>query len=119
MLVFILLFLFIFAKFQALLAICELMRESSRSDSPSVLENIDPSKFLILSVGTGSSQMNNKLEVQDPTEWGLVKWFIGPAETTPLMDVFTSAMNDMVEFYMSVFYGNSGFKENYLRIQVH
>ncbi|KAH7543290.1 hypothetical protein FEM48_Zijuj02G0168700 [Ziziphus jujuba var. spinosa] len=112
-----------------LFAICALMREWSQSKNPSFLKSTEHSKFLILAVGTGSSNLSNKLEVGDPNEWGLVKWFIGPEETTPLMDVFSTAMNDMVDIYISVFYGTmvdiyisvlygtSGSKENHLRIQ--
>ncbi|XP_060671922.1 patatin-like protein 2 [Ziziphus jujuba] len=100
-----------------LLAICELMREEVRDNSSSCLNNIDPTKFLILSIGTGSCKRSNKLEVGEAKEWGLVKWFMGSYKTTPLMDVFTTAMDDMVDIYTSLFYGICGFKENYLRIQ--
>lgn len=76
------------------------------------------SKLLILSLGTGSSKQDEKLEVGDGKSWGLYKWFMGPNGTTPLTDVVLTAMDDMVDIYMSVFFGASTFKDNYLRVQV-
>lgn len=82
---------------------------------------MDCGKFLILSLGTGSSKRDEKLEVGDhPKTWGFYKWFKGPDDgTTPLMDVFSTAMDDMVDKYLYFFSGVSGFKDNYFRIQVN
>ncbi|XP_060668333.1 patatin-like protein 2 isoform X1 [Ziziphus jujuba] len=101
-----------------LFAICEVMKEISKNRNFSSLNNMDCSKFLILSLGTGSAKRAENLEVGDPKAWGLYQWFTGPhGITTPLMDVFSTAMDDMVDNYLSIFYGFSGFKDNYFRIQ--
>ncbi|GMN25660.1 hypothetical protein TIFTF001_001013 [Ficus carica] len=63
-------------------------------------------------------QEDEKFEVGDGKSWGLYKWFMGPEGTTPLIDVVLTAMDDMVDIYMSIFFRSSGFKDNYLRVQV-
>ncbi|EXB93191.1 Patatin group A-3 [Morus notabilis] len=100
-----------------LLAIREVMKETSQKEN-SCLDIMDNSKILILSLGTGSSKRDEKLEVGDGKSWGLYKLFMGPEGTTPLIDVVLTAMDDMVDIYMSVFFRSSGFKDNYLRVQV-
>lgn len=93
------------------------MKETSQKEN-SCLDIMDNSKILILSLGTGSSKRDEKLEVGDGKSWGLYKLFMGPEGTTPLIDVVLTAMDDMVDIYMSVFFRSSGFKDNYLRVQV-
>lgn len=90
----------------------------SRKENSSCLNIMDHSKLLILSLGTGSSKRDEKFEVGDGKSWGLYKWFMGPEGTTPLIDVVLTAMDDMVDIYMSIFFRSSGFKDNYLRVQV-
>lgn len=90
----------------------------SRSENSTCLDILDHNKLLILSLGTGSSKQDEKFEVGDGKTWGLYKWFMGPEGTTPLTDVVLTAMDDMVDIYMSVFFGASAFKDNYLRVQV-
>lgn len=101
-----------------LLAIREVTKEMSRKKNSSCLNVMDHSKLLILSLGTGSSKRDEKFEVGDGKSWGLYKWFMGPEGTTPLIDVVLTAMDDMVDIYMSIFFRSSGFKDNYLRVQV-
>nr|XP_048324836.1 patatin-like protein 2 isoform X1 [Ziziphus jujuba var. spinosa]XP_048324837.1 patatin-like protein 2 isoform X1 [Ziziphus jujuba var. spinosa] len=101
-----------------LFAIRDVIREISQDKNNPSLNSLDFNKVLILSLGTGSSKRDEKLEVGKPQSWGLYKWFRGPDDTTtPLMDSFTTAIDDMVDIYLSVFYGIPGFKDNYFRIQ--
>ncbi|XP_021811069.1 patatin-like protein 2 [Prunus avium] len=83
------------------------------------LKNIDSSKLLVLSLGTGSARRDEKLQVADHNSWGIFQWFMGqdPDYTTPLLDVLTTATEDMVDIYMSAFFNVSGYSDNYLRIQ--
>lgn len=105
---------------QTLLAIIESAKEmSSNKNVAHCLKNIDSSKLLVLSLGTGSSKRDEKLEVDENKPWGIFQWFVGPNETTPLLDVLTTATEDMVDIYMSAFFNVSGYNDNYLRIQVH
>ncbi|KAM7269127.1 hypothetical protein ACFE04_024624 [Oxalis oulophora] len=101
-----------------LLALCEVSKELCQNQDSQCLPNIDFSRFLVLSLGTGSSKRDEKLEVGNGQSWGLLKWFMGPNNTTPLFDVVLTAMDDMVDIYMSAFFRHSGIKDNYIRIQV-
>ena len=94
------------------------MSRKEYTPSPSSLDVFDHSKLLILSLGTGSSKRDEKFDVGDGKTWGIYKWFVGPEGTTPLIDVVLTAMDDMVDIYMSVFFRSSVFKDNYLRVQV-
>ncbi|XP_021283584.1 patatin-like protein 2 [Herrania umbratica] len=101
-----------------LLAMVEASKEMSLNEKDQRLKKMDCSKLLVLSLGTGSSKRNNKLEVDDPKLWGLFKWFQGPDDTVPFSDVLLTATDDMVDIYLSSFFqGSSNFKTNYLRIQ--
>ncbi|CAL2269555.1 unnamed protein product [Prunus armeniaca] len=53
------------------------------------LKNIDSSKLLVLSLGTGSARRDEKLQVADHNSRGIFQWFMGPDPdyTTPLLDV--------------------------------
>ncbi|XWS64744.1 hypothetical protein CRYUN_Cryun05aG0029800 [Craigia yunnanensis] len=102
-----------------LLAISEVTKEMSLNRKVPCLNNMDFSKLLVLSLGTGSSKRDEKLEVGDGKSWGLFSWFMGPNGTNPLFDVVLTAMDDMVDIYLSVFFQGSSFKDNYLRIQVY
>ncbi|KAM1223097.1 hypothetical protein ACFX15_010216 [Malus domestica] len=101
-----------------LLAIIESAKEMSPNKNVAhCLKNIDSSKLLVLSLGTGSSKRDEKLEVDENEPWGIFQWFVGPKDTTPLLDVLTTATEDMVDIYMSAFFNVSGYNDNYLRIQ--
>ncbi|KAK6232947.1 hypothetical protein SCA6_003020 [Theobroma cacao] len=101
-----------------LLAISEVTREISSNREVPCLSNMDYGKLLVLSLGTGSSKSDEKLEVGDGQSWGLFSWFMGPNGTNPLFDVVLTATDDMVDIYLSVFFQGSSFKDNYLRIQI-
>ncbi|XVE89963.1 hypothetical protein DITRI_Ditri20bG0038600 [Diplodiscus trichospermus] len=101
-----------------LLAISEVTKEMSLNRKVPCLNNMDFSKLLVLSLGTGSSKRDEKLEVGDGKSWGLFSWFMGPNGTNPLFDVVLTATDDMVDIYLSVFFHGSSFKDNYLRIQI-
>ncbi|KAJ0014446.1 hypothetical protein Pint_20421 [Pistacia integerrima] len=87
-----------------LLASCEVTKEMSQNKNSPCLNGMDFSKLLVLSLGTGSSKRDEKLEVGNGKSWGLFSWFMGPNNTTPLFDVVLTAMDDMVDIYMSVFF---------------
>ncbi|KAK6232950.1 hypothetical protein SCA6_003023 [Theobroma cacao] len=102
-----------------LLAMAEASKEMSLNEEDHFLKKMDCSKLLVLSLGTGSSKRNNKVEVDYPKLWGLFKSFQGPDDTVPFSDVLLTATDDMVDIYLSSFFqGSSNFKTNYLRIQL-
>ncbi|KAF8394708.1 hypothetical protein HHK36_020925 [Tetracentron sinense] len=77
----------------------------------------DDSRYLVLSLGTGSSKQDGYEVKKDQCHWGLYDWFVSDKEKQPLLDVFFTAMDDMVEIYMSMIFQDGDRRSNYLRIQ--
>lgn len=102
---------------KTLLAIREATQEMWRTSSSSN-KAIDDVTFVILSLGTGSAKGVLKFDVEDGKTWGLVNWFLGPGDSTPLIDVFESALSDMADIYTSMFLHGTPSNDTYLRIQV-
>ncbi|XP_019266332.1 PREDICTED: patatin-like protein 2 [Nicotiana attenuata] len=101
-----------------LLAIREATQEMWRSSSSSNRAIDHDVTFVILSLGTGSAKGVLKFDVEDGKTWGLVNWFMGPGDSTPLIDVFESALSDMADIYTSMFLHGTPSNDTYLRIQI-
>ncbi|XVF57449.1 hypothetical protein PTKIN_Ptkin06aG0206400 [Pterospermum kingtungense] len=97
-----------------LLALTQVAKEMSADGSFQCLKNIDISKLLVLSLGTGSSQRNNDLDVSK--QWGPLDWVWGKSGI-PILNILMTAMDDMTDIYLAGFFRGTDFDENYLRIQ--
>ncbi|XP_059630249.1 patatin-like protein 2 [Cornus florida] len=75
---------------------------------------VDYGRFLVISIGTGSSKIERKYSAKMAAKWGVLNWLLHGG-TTPLVDVFTQASGDMIDFHISVVF--QAFQDNYLRIQ--
>lgn len=89
------------------LAVCEAMKE----------RKADFHKFVVLSLGTGAPDASGRLEVRDG-KWGIVDWLWQDDNSNPLLDILTTAPDEMTEMYMSTVFQYSGLEHNYTRIQV-
>lgn len=89
------------------LAVCEAMKE----------KKTDFQKIVILSLGTGAPDASGRLEVGNG-KWGIVDWLWQDDNSTPLLDILTTAPDEMTEIYMSNVFQYSGLEHNYTRIQV-
>ncbi|XVF57160.1 hypothetical protein PTKIN_Ptkin06aG0181900 [Pterospermum kingtungense] len=98
-----------------LLALSEVAKEMSAGGKVQCLKDIDCSKLLVLSLGTGSSKRHNDLQVSTE-HWGPFNWVIGKSGI-PILNVLLTAMEDMVEIYLSGIFKGTSFDQNYLRIQ--
>ncbi|EOY10973.1 Phospholipase A 2A, IIA,PLA2A [Theobroma cacao] len=98
-----------------LLALSEVAKEKSLDGKAQCLDNMDCSKLLVLSLGTGSSKRNKKLEIVNEN-WGPLLWLWGD-NGIPFLDVLMNAIDAMVDIYLSAFFQGTSFKDNYLRIQ--
>lgn len=78
----------------------------------------DYSRFMVLSLGTGSPKFEDKYDAHDAAKWGMLGWLTGHGSGTPLIDVFTHASADMVDFHLSTLFTALHSQHNYLRIQV-
>lgn len=78
---------------------------------------MDYGKFLIISLGTGSSKKEERFSAQESSKWSLFGWLFNKG-TTPLVDIFSQASADMVDIHASVLFQVLQSQKNYLRIQV-
>ena len=104
---------------QALVAVSEVTKEISDLNSDFDLPDMKPTdytRFLVLSLGTGSSKSEEKYSAKKASKWGVLGWLTNGG-STPLVDVYTQASADMVDIHLSTVF-QSLKCENYLRIQV-
>ncbi|XP_042517686.1 patatin-like protein 2 [Macadamia integrifolia] len=91
------------------------IREATKMNGDQDLSfSIDYSGYLVLSLGTGAGKRDGH-EVQG-SSWGLLDWFTNKG-TAPLLDIFFTAMDDMVQIYLSFIFQGHHCRSNYLRIQ--
>lgn len=81
------------------------------------IKPVDYRRFLIISVGTGTAKMEEKYDADSAAKWGVLGWLLHRG-STPLVDVFTQASGDMVDYHLSVVTQALHCEQNYLRIQV-
>ncbi|KAL8128146.1 patatin-like protein 2 isoform X2 [Apium graveolens] len=89
--------------------------DNNKDFSP--IKPTDFGRFLIISVGTGSAKIEKRYDAKTAAKWGALGWFIHQG-STPIVDVFTQASGDMVDYHLSVVTQALHCEENYLRIQV-
>ncbi|XP_004291128.1 PREDICTED: patatin group A-3-like [Fragaria vesca subsp. vesca] len=73
-------------------------------------------RFLVISLGTGSAKCEEKYEATNAGRWGVLGWLTGGG-SCPLVDVFTQASSDMVDYHLSTVFQALHSEKNYLRIQ--
>ncbi|KAM1134031.1 hypothetical protein ACFX19_043915 [Malus domestica] len=73
-------------------------------------------RFLVISLGTGTTS-EEKYDAKEASEWGALGWLIGPDFAAPLLDIFTQASSDMVDFHLATVFQALESPDNYLRIQ--
>ncbi|XP_031120421.1 patatin-like protein 1 [Ipomoea triloba] len=73
-------------------------------------------RFLILSLGTGSSKYSQKYSADMAAKWGIIGW-LTHAGGNPLIDVFSHASSDMVDYHIITSFHSLNVGDNYLRIQ--
>uniref|UniRef100_A0A251VGF1 Putative acyl transferase/acyl hydrolase/lysophospholipase n=1 Tax=Helianthus annuus TaxID=4232 RepID=A0A251VGF1_HELAN len=80
------------------------------------IKPLEYGRFLVLSLGTGSQKFQEKYDATKSSSWGILGWLAGGG-STPLVDVFTQASGDMVDYHISTVFEALHSIENYLRIQ--
>ena len=78
---------------------------------------MDYGKFLVISLGTGTAKDEARFSAKEASKWGLLGWLSNKG-STPLIDMFTQASDDMVDVHASVLFQALHCQKNYLRIQV-
>ena len=79
---------------------------------------LDYTRFLVISLGTGSAKDEKKFTAKEAAKWrGLLNWLTNGG-STPIIDIFSQASADMVDLHLSVVFQTLNSEKNYLRIQV-
>ncbi|OVA10382.1 Patatin/Phospholipase A2-related [Macleaya cordata] len=77
---------------------------------------MDCSKYLVISLGTGSAKQEYKYNASTASKWGMLQWLYDGANM-PLMDSFTQASGDMVDIHATILFQALDSEQNYLRIE--
>ncbi|KAG9450928.1 hypothetical protein H6P81_010893 [Aristolochia fimbriata] len=77
---------------------------------------IDCGRFLVISLGTGASRKEMKYNAKMASKWGVFDWLYSKGGS-PLVDMFTQASAEMVDYHMLSLFDSVRCRENYLRIQ--
>jgi hypothetical protein len=83
-------------------------------------QKTDGRKPLILSLGTGAANQSDRYEVgSDPSKWGILRWlWYSENNGSPLIEILTTASDEMISTYISSFFQYCGWEDNYYRLQV-
>ncbi|KAL5712681.1 hypothetical protein ACHQM5_014827 [Ranunculus cassubicifolius] len=77
---------------------------------------MDCTRYLVLSLGTGSPKLEEKFNAMTASTWGVVGWLYNNG-STPLIDTFTQASSDVVDINVNILFQALKSEKNYLRIQ--
>lgn len=78
---------------------------------------METKRMLVLSLGTGVAKNEGKYTASKAAKWGMLDW-VYDAGASPIVDIFSDASSDMVDYHVSSIFQSSNCQENYLRIQV-
>ncbi|XP_004310193.1 PREDICTED: patatin-like protein 2 [Fragaria vesca subsp. vesca] len=100
-----------------LVAIGEVTKEIIKGSSDFFpIKPMDYGRFLVISLGTGSSKAELKYNAHVASKWGVLNWLTSGG-STPLIDAFSQASADMVDLHLSAVFKALHSEKNYLRIQ--
>ncbi|KAF8377524.1 hypothetical protein HHK36_030906 [Tetracentron sinense] len=101
----------------ALVAISEVTKQLFQQNPDFFpIKPMDFGRFLVISIGTGSARIEHKYNAKMAAKWGVLGWLLNDG-STPLIDVFTQASQDIVDLHISVVFQALHSENNYLRIQ--
>ncbi|XP_020685226.1 patatin-like protein 2 [Dendrobium catenatum] len=107
----------IFSSFETLLAMNIVSKNiflESQDYFP--INPVEYSKFLVLSVGTGSAKAEENYNAKDAAKWGVLRWLYNNGDT-PIIDIYSQASADMVDIMTCILFKTLHSEKNYLRIQ--
>ena len=82
------------------------------------IKPMEAKRMLILSLGTGVPKNDEKYSAAVSSKWGMLGWIYNGG-STPIIDIFSDASCDMVDYHISSIFQCEQHHRNYLRIQVH
>ncbi|KAJ8430011.1 hypothetical protein Cgig2_008450 [Carnegiea gigantea] len=96
-----------------LLAINEVTKQIIKENPDFGLIN---DRLLVISLGTGSGKNENKYTAKKAAKWGVISWLYEQG-SSPIIDAFSEAGDDIVDYHNSVVFHAFRSEDNYLRIQ--
>jgi hypothetical protein len=99
---------------KTLVAISEVTEQSIEKDGD-ILPIYD--RLLVISLGTGSNTSEQKYNAKMASKWGAISWLYDDGHT-PLIDCYSEASKDLVDYYNCVVFKALRSQNNYLRIYV-
>jgi hypothetical protein len=73
-------------------------------------------KFLVLSIGTGSTSEQGLYTARQCSRWGICRW-IRNNGMAPIIDIFMAASSDLVDIHVAAMFQSLHSDGDYLRIQ--
>ncbi|KAK9228257.1 hypothetical protein WN944_021206 [Citrus x changshan-huyou] len=98
-----------------LVAICEVTKHILKNPDFCQINPLDYTRFLVISLGTGSKRSEHKYNAKMASRWGVINWLYDNGDT-PLLDCYGQAIGDMVDYHISVVFQALQSEDNYLRI---
>lgn len=77
---------------------------------------VEYSKFLVLSLGTGSAKAEEYYSAKDAAKWGVLRWLYNNGGT-PIIDIYSQSSADMADIMTSILFKTLDSEQNYLRIE--
>ncbi|ESW28807.1 hypothetical protein PHAVU_002G019700 [Phaseolus vulgaris] len=99
-----------------LVAIREVTKQIIRKPNEISSSPLNYDRFLVLSLGTGSNKNEHKYDAKMVSKWGILTW-VFRSGLTPIIDCFSEASSDMVDYHNCVVFRALQSEDNYLRIQ--
>jgi predicted acylesterase/phospholipase RssA len=99
-----------------LVAISEVTKQITKMNPDYMAFNpLDFTRFLVISLGTGSGRFDKKYNAKMASKWGVISWIFKNGRT-PIIDCYMDASSDMVDFHNSVVFQALYSTENYIRV---
>ncbi|KAH9663507.1 Patatin-like protein 3 [Citrus sinensis] len=99
-----------------LVAISEMTKHILKNPDFCPINPLDYTRFLVISIGTGSKKSEHKYNAKMASKWGIISWLYDNGDT-PLLDCYGRAIGDMVDYHISVVFQALQSEDNYLRIE--
>ncbi|RYQ80579.1 hypothetical protein Ahy_Scaffold1g106898 isoform H [Arachis hypogaea] len=100
-----------------LVGVREVSKKLLRKPGEGKINPLDFDRFLVLSLGTGTNRNEHKYEAKKVAKWGILNWLLDSG-STPIIDCYSEASTDMVDYHNCVIFTALHSEDNYLRIQV-
>ncbi|EEF38750.1 patatin-like protein 3 [Ricinus communis] len=99
-----------------LVAISEVTKQTMKKNPDFFpIKPTDYDRFLVISLGTGSKTDGGKFNAKMASKWGVISWLYYKGDT-PIIDCYSKASTDMVDYHNSVVFQALHSENNYLRI---